>query len=425
MKIGFTEFLLIIVIISIAIGPGIARFLDRWTHQAKKTYKKASKQRAVAAVQRRAEREIILQRLQRFGILLLIGIIAVLAWSLTLRPIKAEPQVYEAAPIRDAASQQVNNASTFAVDGYKNITRVRTHGQHTYFAAQTTDGDDDTSVLVRMNTSDTNAVVVVTADGEITDFDFDEDGDIWFTVVTTKGGALCRAEYDGWGAATEQVVTQINGVGLHCPTSVTIADDGKIYFADAANVSTKHGLESALRTELMAHTATGCVYVYDPETLSVQCVINGIAGAASIALSPDNATLYVADLGSRCVWAAASDSRDILAGGKECSTFAAQLPAYPGALAVDTDGTVYISYLWSISTWLETQTGSTFWRGVALRAPQWAQKKLFSFKAKEAAAEAISASGEPQAALYISSSNASQGGFTGREPGVFWAYRTN
>ena len=32
-------------------------------------------------------------------------------------------------------------------------------------------------------------------------------------------------------------------------------------FTNAADVSVKYGLESALRTELLAHTATGWVYV--------------------------------------------------------------------------------------------------------------------------------------------------------------------
>ena len=32
----------------------------------------------------------------------------------------------------------------------------------------------------------------------------------------------------------------------------------------STEAAAKNGLESALRTELIAHTGTGCVYVYDP-----------------------------------------------------------------------------------------------------------------------------------------------------------------
>ena len=59
-------------------------------------------------------------------------------------------------------------------------------------------------------------------------------------------------------------MTQIDGTALSCPTAVAVGADGSVYFTDAAAVSPKHGVESALRTELVAHTGTGSVYVYEP-----------------------------------------------------------------------------------------------------------------------------------------------------------------
>ena len=53
------------------------------------------------------------------------------------------------------------------------------------------------------------------------------------------------------------------------------------------------------------------------------------------------------------------------------------LPGYPGALAVDTDGTLYISYRWARSGWLEKNADSTLLRGIALRAGQNTQERLF------------------------------------------------
>ena len=106
----------------------------------------------------------------------------------------------------------------------------------------------------------------------------------------------------------------------------------------------KYGLESALRTELLAHTATGWVYVYDPVTRAVERVLGGVAGASGLALSADGETLYVSDLGSRCIWAVDAAARELTAGGRGCTAAFAGLPGYPGALAADTDGTLYISY---------------------------------------------------------------------------------
>ena len=73
-------------------------------------------------------------------------------------------------------------------------------------------------------------------------------------------------------------------------------------------------------------------------------VMGGIAGAAGLALSPDGETLYVSDLGSRCIWAVDAAGRELTAGGKGCRLFVGDLPGYPTALAVDADGSVYVTY---------------------------------------------------------------------------------
>ena len=63
-------------------------------------------------------------------------------------------------------------------------------------------------------------MTVLTEEGRITAFAFDPAGDIWYTVLTGEGGALCRASHDGWGATAEQVVTQIDGRRLTYPAAV-------------------------------------------------------------------------------------------------------------------------------------------------------------------------------------------------------------
>ena len=50
-------------------------------------------------------------------------------------------------------------------------------------------------------------------------------------------------------------------------------------------------MESALRTELTAHTGTGSVYVYDPAARTVETVLTGIAGASGLALDEAAETL--------------------------------------------------------------------------------------------------------------------------------------
>ena len=123
---------------------------------------------------------------------------------------------------------------------------------------------------------------------------------------------------------------------------------------------------------------------------TVEQVVGGIAGASGLALDERTQTLYISDLGSRCIWSAAASSHGLTAGGKGCQSSFSGLPGYPGALALDEDSTLYISYRWASSSWLERHAGSTFLRGVALRLSESMQENLFSLPADGIRAEAVS-----------------------------------
>ena len=123
---------------------------------------------------------------------------------------------------------------------------------------------------------------------------------------------------------------------------------------------------------------------------TVEQVVGGIAGASGLALDEHTQTLYISDLGSRCIWSAAASDRSLTAGGKGCQSSFSGLPGYPGALALDEDSTLYISYRWASSSWLERHAGSTFLRGVALRLSESMQENLFSLPADGIRAEAVS-----------------------------------
>ena len=269
-----------------------------------------------------------------------------------------------------------DSKDSWKLGGYLGVDCVRTRDGLVYAAAYNGAAmKKRQSDLVRTDGGHTAAILSV--EGELTSFAFDADGDLWLTVVTPSGGALCRARHDSWGTSVEQVVTQIDGAPLGVLSAVETGPDGKVYFAVSTEAAAKNGLESALRTELIAHTGTGCVYVYDPSARTVEQVLGG------------GRTLYVSDLGERCVWAVDADARELTAGGKNCGSFVSGLPGYPGALALDEDGTLYISYRWTRSGWLEKHADSTLLRGIALRAGENIQKKLFKLPADAPCAEAV------------------------------------
>ena len=392
MRIGFTELVLLFIIASVAVGPAVVRWVNRWLHRAERSYAAAARREAARRAAAAAEREIVLRRFQRLGILVLILAAVSLVYALVFRPIDAEAAPYTAPLRRETAAVQSAVEEQLSLGGYQAPSCVRERDGWVYFTAADTKGG---SVLARMNADGSGLASILTVEGEITSFDFDAAGEVWFTTVTPAGGALYKARYDGWGAATEQVVGQIDGKALSCPAAVTVDPEGRVYFTNAAAAPAEHGAQAALRTELLAHTATGWVYVYDPAVRAVQRVLGGLAGASGLALSPEGDTLYVSDLGSRCIWAVPANARELTAGGKGCAQFAAGLPGYPGSLTVDEEGCLYVAYCWAPSGWLEARSGGTLVRGAALRLSQKSQQKLVGLPSSSPSAEVLAPDGTP------------------------------
>ena len=393
MRIGFVELVLLLFIASITVGPNVALFADRWLRRAQRTSAAAARRKAQLEAQAAIEREALMTRFRVASNIFALLMLAALAYGLLLRPIDTPPKAYTAPDVRqDTGAAQTalsaDSKDSWKLGGYLGVDCVRTQDGLVYAAAYNGAAmKKRQSDLVR--TDGGHYAAILSVEGELTSFAFDADGDLWLTVVTSSGGALCRARHDSWGTSVEQVVTQIDGAPLGVLSAVETGPDGKVYFAVSSEAAAKNGLESALRTELIAHTGTGCVYVYDPSARTVEQVLGGVAGAAGLALSEDDRTLYVSDLGNRCIWAVDADARELTAGGKNCGSFVSGLPGYPGALALDEDGTLYISYRWTRSGWLEKHADSTLLRGIALRAGENIQKKLFKLPADAPCAEAV------------------------------------
>ena len=394
MRIGLIEFLLILAIASLTVGPRVALFVDRWMRRANRANAMAARRRAEYAAQMAAERDAMLKRFRTASTVFGVGILLVLVYALGFRPIATPPQTYKAPDLRQETGAMQTAVSTdrktqLELGEYQGVDCIRVKDGLLYAAAWNGAAlKKRTSDLVR--TDGGHAAAILSVEGELTGFAFDAAGDVWLTQLTTAGGTLCRAKHDSWGAAVEQVVTQLDGAPLGAVSAVEVSPAGKVYFAVAAAAGAENGLESALRTELLAHTGTGAVYVYDPAARTVEQVVGGIAGASGLALDERTQTLYISDLGSRCIWSAAASARSLTAGGKGCQSSFSGLPGYPGTLALDEDSTLYISYRWASSSWLERHAGSTFLRGVALRLSESMQENLFSLPADGIRAEAVS-----------------------------------
>lgn len=375
MRLGLSELFLLFVIALVAVGPTVALWLNRWNRRAQKSSRAAARRRAARAAARRAETEAILRRFQIASSLFLGAAALALLYALVLRPLDISPRRYTLPAAADGAAVGYEALTPAAAEtglglgSYGTPACVRARDGWLYLAAETRSGSE----LIRMHEDGSGLSTVLTVDGALTGFDFAPDGSLWFTAVRDGHGTLSRATYDSWGAAAEAVVTQLDGAALPCLSAVAAAPDGKIYFADAAALPSQKGLDAALRTELLAHTASGCVYVYDPAARTVEQVMHGVSWAAGLALAPDGSRLYVADLASRCIWVTDTDARE-----RPCTfVFAADLPGYPAGLDCAADGSLGVSFAFAPADWLEARTQKTFLRGVALRLPLRTQARLF------------------------------------------------
>jgi Sec-independent protein translocase protein TatA len=401
MLLGLSEALLILAIFLVVLGPSVFIWVERWLRRAQRSNAAAARRRAARDAQRRAEMDATLRRFQVASTVFLVVAALLAGYALFLRPVANKPQSYTAPAAPAAQTADISPATPLAASHTGKVTCARVRDGWLYLAY----ADDDSSWIERCpvggesTATERNAMVQVPG-CEITSFDFDAKGQIWFTTFNDCVGQLFLASYDEWGSSAVAYVTTVDGAYLNCLTAVVCAPDGKVYFADAGTITGEATSEDALNTALLAHTTTGTVYAYDPAARTVETVLAGLAGASGLALSPDGQTLYVAECAERRVWQLAASARNRTVGGRGCEVFAESLAWYPSALACGEDGTVYIAGLLPYSSRLERAAETPFWRGVALRLPASARSKLLRANSNTGAV-AYTASGVPDL-LYAS-----------------------
>ena len=94
MRLGLTEILLLAIIALLAFGPGVSRWMDRWSRRANVSRAEQARRRAAWEAERRARRELILRRFRIAGWGFMATLALALVYTLGFRPIEAAPQSY-------------------------------------------------------------------------------------------------------------------------------------------------------------------------------------------------------------------------------------------------------------------------------------------------------------------------------------------
>ena len=193
MRIGLVEFLLILAIASLTVGPQVALFVDRWMRRANRVNARAARRRAEYAAQMAAERDALLKRFRTASTVFGVGILLALVYALVFRPIDTPPQAYTAPEVRQSTGAvqtalSADSRDVLALGDYQGVDCIREQDGFVYAAAYNgATLKKRKSDLVRTDGGSFSAILSV--DGELTGFAFDADGDLWLTVLTPGGGA--------------------------------------------------------------------------------------------------------------------------------------------------------------------------------------------------------------------------------------------
>ena len=130
MRIGLVEFLLILAIASLTIGPQVALFVDRWLRRANRVNARAARRRAEYAAQAAAERDALLKRFRTASTVFGVCILLALVYTLVFRPIDTPPQAYDAPAVRqDTGAAQTalaaDDKGTLDLGEYQNVDCIR------------------------------------------------------------------------------------------------------------------------------------------------------------------------------------------------------------------------------------------------------------------------------------------------------------
>ena len=87
MRIGLVEFLLILFIASVTVGPQVALFVDRWLRRANRASALAARRKAEAQAQMAIEREALLHRFRAASNVFAALAAVALVYALVFRPI--------------------------------------------------------------------------------------------------------------------------------------------------------------------------------------------------------------------------------------------------------------------------------------------------------------------------------------------------
>jgi len=228
--------------------------------------------------------------------------------------------------------------------------------------------------ILRMNADGSAVETFVHTGGRPLGMEFDAGGRL--IVADAFKGLLAV----GPDRSVRVLVDRIGEQRLAFADAVTIAKDGRIFFTDATGrfVARTWGTFDAALLDIMEHSCTGRVFEYRPDTQQLRMVIGGLCFANGVALSPDDAQLYVSETGEYRIWRVAANAGNLDAaalarsgGSAAAVVFAANLPGFPDNLTRSAAGRLWIGFTKPRSALVDALSRWPRLRAASLRLPRF------------------------------------------------------
>lgn len=288
--------------------------------------------------------------------LLVLVVAYLLAWPVPVDPVawQAPPNPGYSGP--HAVNDRLKNLETFDIDGLHGPEDIALDAEGRIYAA-THEG-----FIVRLDADGGNPTRWAFTGGRPLGIDFDGQGNL---IVANAFQGLLSIAPD----ATVRVLTdEVDGEPIRYADDVDVAADGKIYFSDASTrfgAAEWGGTYEASLLDLMEHSKSGRLLVYDPASDETDVVLSGISFANGVAVSPDQSFVLVNETGEYRV------IRHWLRGPKagQSEPLIEALPGFPDNLSAGEDGRFWIAIVSPRNDLVDQLADKPFLRAMIQRLP--------------------------------------------------------
>lgn len=226
--------------------------------------------------------------------------------------------------------------------------------------------------ILRLNADGTMLETVARTGGRPLGLAFAADGRM---IVADAARGLLSVGPDG---AVSVLADQVDGDPIRFADAVVIAADGRVYFTDATRrfPAARLGTFEASVLDILEHSCTGRVLVYDPRDERTSVVMGGLCFPNGVALSGDGQRLFVAETGEYRIWRLDVAARDM--DGQSASTgedgrarvIASNLPGFPDNLTRSADGRLWTGLTKPRSGTIDAMAGRPWLRALTMRLPK-------------------------------------------------------